>query len=226
MTGRRPLGRKVEHDPRSRAYAIDHLVAKTPVRSVEWHRYSPILDQGSLGSCTGNAMVGWMGCAPSLNATPADTALLNEDLAVMLYGRATVLDEFDGQWPPDDTGSSGLGVCKAAKEAGFITRYQHGFSEKTLLKALMRGPVIVGTPWFEGFDEPDQDGKVYPTGEVRGGHEFLIRGVVKSWFNSRTWLICDNSWGPEWGVNGSFMFSGATWNKLRVQHSDVTIPIR
>jgi hypothetical protein len=53
------LGRHVRHDPRSRAYQVR---PRAPLaKSVSWERQTPILDQGDLGSCTGNAACGVLG---------------------------------------------------------------------------------------------------------------------------------------------------------------------
>ena len=52
----RGLGRLIEHDERSRRYAFD--ASKVKLASVHHERRVPVLDQGDLGSCTGNAMTG------------------------------------------------------------------------------------------------------------------------------------------------------------------------
>lgn len=46
------LGRVVDHDERSRLYQAR---LATTQRSVLWGHHAPVLDQGELGSCTGNA---------------------------------------------------------------------------------------------------------------------------------------------------------------------------
>lgn len=110
MTDLHPLGRHVEHDPRSRDYPFE-VAAATPLRKTLWRRYGRVLDQGQLGSCTGNAIVGALNTLP-LRKTGA--AALTEKDAVSIYGSATAIDSIPGQYPPTDTGSSGLAVCKSA----------------------------------------------------------------------------------------------------------------
>ena len=223
------LGRHVEHDARSWGYRIDDAVAHLSLRTKIWNRFTPILDQGSLGSCTGNAMAGWLGCMPLLNSTdPKDNTFTrwDEACAVELYRRATRLDDVPGEYPPNDTGSSGLAVAKAAKQLGYIHNYHHAFTTEGMIKAIQYAPVIVGVPWYEGFDNPQGTfATVKPTGEIRGGHEFLVRGYVYGSTPSRSWFIADNSWGTGWGDKGSFRFSVTTWNKLRTQQADVTVPL-
>lgn len=213
----RALGRLVEHDPRSRDHAHPEQVG--PASSVLWPRLSPILDQGQLGSCTANAMAGWLGCGPHATSTAA-AASYDETFAVDLYSAATHLDPFPGAYPPDDTGSSGLAVAKAAKRRGLISSYSWCFTTAALIRALQTGPVIVGVPWYEGMDSPEGDAEVHPTGQIVGGHEFLIRGYE----SYSGMLLADNSWGTRWGWAGSFRLSLQTWDVLRRGRADVTVP--
>jgi len=90
--------------------------------------------------------------------------------ARILYGMATKLDGLPGELPPDDLGSSGLGVAKAAKALGYISAYHHAFGLEHALAALTLRPVIVGLEWLTGCDEPDDEGLVRYVGRTRGGH--------------------------------------------------------
>src|SRR5690242_16937314 len=110
-----PLGRHVEHDPRSLAFAHP-VLPRTAIKSVSWTRRIPILDQGSLGSCTGNAATGALGTdsagrtattSVTISATGAAAShglfaagvhTLDEDFAVALYSLATILDSFSGTY--------------------------------------------------------------------------------------------------------------------------------
>jgi hypothetical protein len=210
------LGRLVNHDPRSKMFIYQG--PNIAVRNITWERYSPIIDQGNLGCCTGAAMAGWLGCAPH-QTDPELAKLYNLDYAHKLYSRATQIDPFPGCWPPTDTGSSGLAVAKAAQEAGEISRYKWATSADGLVRALQTGPVIVGIPWYEGMFTPDRDGRVWPTGALAGGHEVLIRGL-----RDRD-LILSNSWGIGWGMKGEAFLPLDVWATLRKQQADVTIPI-
>lgn len=218
------LGRHIEHDIRSVAFAVDAglatLMDLTP-RPKKWDRLSAILNQGGLGSCTGNAMCGWLGCSP--HVTAADAALqYDEAYAVKLYELATTLDQVPGAYPPDDTGSSGLAVAKAAKQLDQISAYHHALTTRGLLRALQLQPVIIGITWYSSFDRPGADGTISLTSDayVRGGHEVLVRG----WDGEN--LLADNSWGTGWGQNGSFKIPLSVWETLRRQGADVTVPIK
>lgn len=212
------LGRHVEHDPRSRDYA--YQPATTTLVAVVHHRYGSIFDQGEIGSCTGNAAAGAKNTAPIYHT---DEHTLTEKGALELYELATILDGITGQYPPNDTGSSGLAVAKAAKQAGMIASYQHAFDMTAALAALQAGPVITGVPWYEGFDTPNAEGLVEISGQIRGGHEFVVRGYQPATSPGDSLVIADNSWGTSWGSSGHFYFTVDTWQKLLDQQGDVTI---
>jgi hypothetical protein len=223
----RRLGRHVEHDPRSLAFAHG-VLPKAAIKSVDWTRRAPIFDQGNLGSCTGNAAAGLVATdfrdrTGLTSVTINDEVLpVDEDFAVRLYSLATQLDEFDGAYPPDDTGSSGLGAAKALKKVGLSTGYTHAFSLTALLSALQAGPVMVGTVWLESMFEVDADGYVTVDrkSSVAGGHEF----VLSAYDIGRQALRIDNSWGDSWGVRGSAWLTQADMQWLLAQQGDVTVP--
>jgi Papain family cysteine protease len=210
-----PLGRHVNHDDRSRAYAVKAGV----VRSAVHKRRVPIFDQGNLGSCTGNALVGSLGTDP-ITSKLAD-ASINESLAVTIYSEATHLDPFKGEYPPTDTGSDGLSVAKAAKARGLIAGYQHAFDLGAALSALSDAPVITGINWYDSFDRPDSTGLVsIPSGaRVRGGHEVEVLGVDA---DNKT-ITMANSWGTGWGKGGYFRMTWDTWDRLLSEQGDVTV---
>lgn len=215
----RRLGRHVLHDPRS----LNFLVAETdqPVTKF-WRRYTPILNQGNLGSCTGNAAVGVLGSGPfwgRLYDKRQAGLVLDEPKAVQLYGAATRLDPWPGQWEPDDTGSSGLAVAKAAQNAGLISSYTHITSLAAAHNAIKTSPFIVGFNWYSGFDNPNSRGMVEIGGSIRGGHEFEIIGYSATY---KRWKAV-NSWGSGWGDNGYFRFSDATFERLLLENGDGTV---
>ena len=121
------LGRLVQHDPRSRGYPVRAAAAPRPLVSKTWRRYGSTLNQGELGACTGYAMTHGLNTTPLRAAGPTHT----HTTAVNLYSEATALDMFPGVYPPVDTGSSGLAVCKAAQaRRGRRGRYERGSSSR------------------------------------------------------------------------------------------------
>jgi hypothetical protein len=206
-----PLGRLVEHDPRSLAYQALRAVV---LRSVAHTRHGKPFDQGQLGSCTGNAMAGLLMTDPYWHRGRR----LTEATAVKLYKYATTVDSEPGQYPPDDTGSSGLAAAKAAQHYQYIKSYGHAFGLQHALEALVLQPVIVGVNWYQGFDHPDPYGNVSISGEVRGGHEFELVAID---VEAKTVRAC-NSWGLGYGDGGYFTFSWDDLDRLLQEQGDVT----
>ena len=219
VAGKR-LGWHRLHDSRSDAYQF-RAVRAVPVVSKEWPRHIPILDQGNLGSCTGNAMTGAAGTDPLWPALPSGHVTLDEREAIALYSAATKLDPYPGSYPPTDTGSDSTSVNKAAQQAGLTSGYTHATSAGDVLQALMAGPVTLGIPWYEGFDDPDANGVVSIAGSIRGGHEIVCRRVDIT----RKLIGPDNSWGTSFGVNGSFWFSFDDLDRLLGEGGDCVCPV-
>lgn len=216
------LGRHIEHDPRSKDHPFGIVLGFSSLKDVEHHRTGKLFNQGELSSCTGNATAG------AVNSSPLHVVkkTLHEPDAVKIYERATQLDSFPGEYPPDDSGSSGLAAAKAAQEMGLITSYKHAFSLSEALSALQLAPVITGVQWYEGFDHPDASGLVKIAGQPRGGHEFVIRQFIKGTTLMNSILWADNSWGPAYGKVGRFCFTVKTWGALLADSGDATILLK
>ena len=234
-----PLGRHVEHDPRSLRYAHG-VLPKSAIKSVEWTRRIPILDQGQLGSCTGNAGTGLLGtdsadrtasttvtisaagAAASRGLFTAGEHQLDEAFAVKLYSLATILDGISGTYPPTDTGSSGLGVAKALRALGLAGSYTHAFSIAALNSALQTGPVMIGITWYQSMFDPKNDGQIVvnPSSGVAGGHELELNA-----FDATTGEYqVPNSWNTTWGKSGYGYFTATALTSLLSAQGDVTVP--
>jgi hypothetical protein len=233
------LGRHINHDPRSLNYAHG-VLPRGAIKSVEWTRRTAILDQGNLGSCVGNAATGALGtdsagrtASTSVTITAAGAAAshglftagshaLDEKFAVALYSLATILDSYSGQYPPTDTGSSGIGAGKALTALGLATGYTHAFSIAALNTALQTGPVLIGVPWLNSMFNPASDGRipVDQSSGIAGGHELELSKYDAS--TGEYWI--NNSWSDTWGVKGSAYFTTADLTYLLSQQGDVTVP--
>lgn len=210
----RKFGRYVNHDPRSKAFKA----TKYPIRTVRWTRYCAPFDQGDLGSCTGNAMIGALMTGP-LYVPGRD---FDEQDAVALYSLATHLDSFKGVYPPTDTGSSGLSVAKAAKWLGYISSYHHAFGLDHALAALSGGPVILGIEWWSWFNNPGPNGELEMGGHLEGGHEIVLDEINVE----ERYVAGTNSWGSSWGDNGRFRIDWLTLGILLSRQGDVVVPVK
>jgi hypothetical protein len=219
VAGKR-LGRHIRHDSRSLAYR--HVTTPgRPLVSVEHARHTPILNQGGVGSCTGNAETGALGSDPLWDTIPAGI-VLDENMALSIYSAAETIDG-DGPYPPNDNGSTGLSVAQAAKAQGLIAGYTHCFTARDIASALQDSCVIFGVNWYDSFDRPDSSGLVAisPNAVVRGGHEIVCRRIDVE----NRLLGCDNSWGTGYGAGGSFTMSWDTAERLLAEQGDAVVNI-
>jgi hypothetical protein len=207
------LGRNLHHDPRSLAYSAP---GSTP-QTTTWKRVTPVLDQGNLGSCVGNAFTGVLGSDVYFETIPKSIAL-DEPFAVNLYSLATKLDQFPGEYPPDDSGSSGLGGAKAVRSLNLASGYTHATSLAACYTLIKAGPFAVGFSWHAGMDNPNSEGIVHAIGAVRGGHEF----EVLNYDAGRGLWECVNSWGGSWGKSGHFYIPDADFDALLHEQGDAT----
>lgn len=228
----RATGRRVEHDPASRAYAA----APAPIRPVSWrHRLGPVLDQGWLNGCTGWTAADWLNWSGALASRRsfnlayerpgARTRYLGDQEGRFLYGEATRYDAWPGAFPPADGGSSGLGAAKAMHKLGIIGSYSWTFDFAGALAQAARQPVMVGTVWTPGMSDPDAKGLIRfdpaQVDEDAAGHEYLWHGV--NW--PRKLARIRNHWSQAWGDGGEAWIPLADLEALIIDHQgDVVVP--
>lgn len=229
------LGRHVRHDSRSVRYAYG-VLPKSAITKKHWTRRVPYFDQGNLGSCTANAFAGARATdsaagpgltsvtvkADSRSVFAPGTFALNEDFAVSFYTLETKDDAYPGEYPPDDTGSDGLGAMAAGQDLGLVDSYQHAFSISATKSALMSGPVLWGTVWLNSMFDTDSNGflVVSKSSGVAGGHELVLTGYDPA----TDTYDGDNSWGESFGLGGAFRVTGANLKWLLSQEGDITVP--
>jgi hypothetical protein len=217
VEGRR-LGRHVRHDPRSAAYRVTRR-ADTELKSVVLLASNDhALDQLDLGACTG------FSSAQALNCEPFGLHLTAKE-AREIYSLATTKDDWEGSWPPIDTGSSGLAAMKACRELGYIKSWSSAYTLTDVLHGLQSGPGIFGCSWFDGCEDLDPNGCVAPLGEIRGGHEIAIVGC--DFVAGR--VLLRNSWGDGFGMKvhdqtGYFWLSFQHFETLLALTGDAYFP--
>lgn len=191
----------------------------TEQRSVLWGHHAPILNQGQTGSCTGNATAQLINTDPFAPARP--NGYLTEADALKIYKLATTLDDVPGQYPPTDTGSTGVAAAQAGEQLGYFTDYTHALDFDHFTAALQVQPVIVGTNWYNDMFTPGAKGFLTPTGPLEGGHEYLALGVDYE----NKFITFLNSWGASWGANGRFYITFDDFSMLLSNQGDATAPI-
>lgn len=181
------------------------------------------LDQGSTGSCTGNAT------AHCLSTWPFGARLQESD-AVRIYALATTLDAFAGVYPPMDSGSDGRSAALAAKQLGYTTLdFAAVDSIEGLQVALLSSSCMIGSNWYAGFSSPTSCGEAQLSGANEGGHQYQVIG----WDTERKIFIMRNSWGPSFGVCrdgnpnecGYFYMSAGTVQTLLKRQGEIDCPV-
>lgn len=202
------MGRHQMHDlllpeqaakPRAGVHLVD----------VDHQRLVPPFNQGNIGDCTANALVG------CLMTTPLHRAGWNftEATAVSVYELETTLDnsQIPGSYPPADTGSTGPWSMIAAKKYGWISDWRHTRSLHTALALLVDKPISLGVPWYKSMFTPDKDGvlTVDESSGLAGGHQLEVSGLDVD----RQRVRIPNSWGTGWGLGG---YCWLEWSALEL----------
>jgi hypothetical protein len=127
-----------------------------------------------------------------------------------LYREIVLLDE----WSENDYEASGsednmqFGTSvragmKALQARGLISSYRWAWDAETVARWIWTsGPVVCGTDWTQDMFYPDRSTYfIEPTGQVVGGHAYILDGVN---MHLRKFRML-NSWGP-WGKGwGAFL---------------------
>lgn len=211
------------NDPKSRQYTSPHKLTVT--YSVIHTANAPCSNQGDRGACVGFTDLDILNTTKFLGSRrrkDRSGRYLSNDMGFRFYHEATVRDEWhDETWEPDDTGSSVLAGAKALKDLGFIDRYEWQWDMEGLLASLQRQPIMVGTAWTSGMNDPDRNNTIRPTGEIVGGHAYMLYGVN---FRSRR-VKMRNHWTADWGSKGSawITFDDMAW--LIQQDGEILVPV-
>jgi hypothetical protein len=220
------LGRHVNLDSRSKSYAIQPKTVT--VTSIRHDAHIPILNQGQIGSCTGNASTSCAYHAPFYAPqAPIWRYGPDEEGAVDWYRDNTANDDFPGTYTPDDTGSDGLTSSKMAVAAGVASGYQAALDLDSSLQTLMDRPGITGLPWYNSMFNVGSNGLIEAdaTSGLAGGHELCVDEIVArdASGNGTGQLLVGgpNSWSNTWGATGRWYLRSTDWWELRRRQGDV-----
>lgn len=219
------LGRHVAHDSRSRAFPMP-FTATRPTKPFRHRMYGPrVTPEQFVGNCTT--------VAECVMANTRGNRVRGEVLdmadAMYLYGRATRLDPFPGQYLPDDTGSDGLSAWKSARADNITDRCEWAFGIDHLLDRLPYTPQSVGIWWPGTAFSLDPEGYLDCSGSYVGGHQWVVFGYEPA---TRTrdeavWGLC--WWGPNWptpGGHGRFRMRVTDLARLLADQGDCHTSIR
>lgn len=215
------LGRMPEFDVRSLDYPVTARLGADQTTPVTTHWPVDLwLDQGSEGSCVG------FGFAHEAAAQPAPVIGLTAAYAhdTIYWGTQRIDPWAGGSYPgatPVYEGTSVLSGAKLMTSIGFYTGYHWAYNAADVALAISYlGPTVLGVVWYNNMFKPDAKGFLRPTGGVAGGHCILAAGFDA---DTNTFTL-HNSWGKNWGDNGTAKITAATLNKLLAQRGDACVP--
>lgn len=195
-----------------RIRAVVAPTAATPRQVRYWYDSQLYLDQGDTDACTGYGPDHLLADGP---VTHPIRPLYDPQ---ELYRANVAQDRADGR--VFDGGATMLAAAKVLRARGAIGEYRFGRTVDEVLASLLEvGPVLLGTDWHAGMDEPDAQGVVRVTGAVRGGHCYEANGVSRT-----SGLIrCKNSWGRGWGKRGRFYLPIDDFARLLADDGDAVL---
>jgi len=208
-----PLGRIPspfdKRDYNLTSFIPDKLLKKSmmPLKlSQSWNFPAEPLDQGEFPHC-----VGFSGANFGINS-PVNTMYTNEDGHKFYY----LCKEIDGE-PLKENGSCIRSIAKVLKNVGRIDVYAFAYSMDMIKWWIInKGPMIAGTIWTLGMFEPDSANIIHPTGEILGGHAYLLNEWTEN-----NYIGIQNSWGNYWGINGKAYISATDFEKLFAYDGEV-----
>lgn len=190
------LGYKQKEDPRDARYPLSALMgAPTSIPVSKAWRPGAVSDQKQTSSCVGHA------CFQLLTSEPVLQEVLLSPMDI--YDEARRIDE----WADNDDVDEGTSVragLNVLRRHGLIQEFYWAESADEALEYLLKfGPLVFGTAWTEGMFYPSSDGIIRPTGRTSGGHAWF--GYAGQWQDR--FLTGMSSWGPDFGIGGSFRIS-------------------
>jgi len=211
-------------DTRDYKYQVS---AKVSPNSVDLRRYcSPIENQGSLGSCTGQSIAGAIELLNKRNGKPTDVSRLfiyyyerlilgtvNYDSGAYIRDGIKATNHYgaslESLWPHDIRKFRQEPIAEAKNDAlnRKVTLYERVTDFNGCIDALGNGyPVIIGFNVYTSFMSATvaRTGNMpYPNTKrerLLGGHAVLLVGYDKT----KKVFIVRNSWGTSWGIKGYF----------------------
>lgn len=219
---------KPRYDEKSRQYPLRGLLRATPKRKTKIWSVGPILDQGSEGACVGFGWTAKILSEPfwfNLQTLPLTVPKDPTKFSVHSYNQAKKIDEFPGE---DYEGTSVLAGAKVMQGYGAVKSYSWAFSIEDVIDGLIKkGPIVLGINWYEGMYEAP-NGVLSVTGERVGGHCITAVGfrVASPTFNGEDSIILQNSWGPDWGINGLAEIRVSDVTRLLNEGGEACLPLR
>jgi hypothetical protein len=219
------LDRLIQFDPKSREFPMRAILREIAPKNYKPRSYTwktdLHFDQGWNGSCVGHA---W---AHEMAARPVIIPGIDQPFAYWVYKTAQKYDAWSGDAYEGTSVLAGAKVLQKRPPAmpegrGLMGSYHWIFGDMDELIQTLGyfGPVVLGTNWYDGMMDIDDDGFIHKTGLVAGGHAILIKGVSLP----REAVRLHQSWGESWGDNGDCWLSFSDLEALLAEDGELCVP--
>ena len=217
-----PLGAKPDrYDPRDYLFP-DFASARARAReaaAIDRKFYTMVnkdfrIDQGNEGTCVGHAATNLLLAGPSAhqNFSEFATESLAHQFARALYLRASGDVTYQqGMYPRD--------ACATLRAEGFVESYWKVLQVEDIITALLTfGPVMIAVPWYESMYAPVKGYvRVNLNSAHVGYHALAVTGIdMAPDDGSLPFVRLQNSWGSEWGTNGTARLTIENLRKLNI----------
>jgi hypothetical protein len=230
--------KEVMHTPPLGVLDQSDLVAQ----GIDVSRFIPGAQSGTdaLGSCTANAATAALSCLlpedEFLHITGASSyqdVKSAEIFAIEFYHACTDLTATPSEeWPPVDCGSSGPYIVQYMQEEGYASGALIAQGAQAIISLLQRGPLLVGQPFLNDWENPAANGMIDGNGSVvtveqqlrdgvAGGHETLLYGIESLSLSETGQVLANetiirfrNSWTASWGAGGDYLAHLSTYVAL------------
>lgn len=191
-------------DARDRAFLMAPAAPVPATAERTWSFGHTPFDQGDAPQCVAFAWMAELLAAPHVAAPrPSPRAW-----AATLYQDAQRIDGIRGA----HDGTTVRAAAATLKARGTLSSYVWGtHAEQVAAHLYTRGPVVLGTNWYQGMSEAIGRGAtMHGTGANEGGHAYLAIGVSMP----RRAVRILNSWGTAWGDRGRAWMPFALLDRL------------
>lgn len=194
----------------------------------------PIWDQGQTSSCTGHGVGRVLGYERAMQALPPmdpsrlflyyngrrlEGSVAQDDGAQIrdvIKGAVAYGDCPYNEWPTEQRRVTLMPPPAVYGSAAFHKTLQYSRVTQTddlyffrHCMGILQRPIVLGIMVFKGFesDEAAETGIIpmpAPRETPLGGHCVVAVDYDDDYQDARQVVECDNSWGPDWGIKGSF----------------------
>ncbi len=219
----------------------DQALHKFPRRATEveplpykyhYTRWRP--DQGNTGTCVGH------GVSQAYFSGPV-TQREDPSLPFKVYDQAIMRDVWtDNDHDPDrQFGTSVDAGMLVGRDLGWWESFQWCYDLRSMIVALQRQMVVMGTWWTDAMFNTDEHGFLHFEGDMVGGHcyatygynlayPYRVPGIGTNSFTIRHGVTGNvNSWGRGWGKDGkgTFLLSFDDHEALIQADGECAVPV-